>query len=178
MGIDETGVDELLALMGERGISNDDAYEIIRAPFELRFYPRQGQTRFSDGSIRVFYSALEQSTAEAEVYYWYVKPLLEGGAKRTVYLRCATCVFDGLVKDLRPKLSEWPFLIDDAGYPECNRIGAEASQTVAGLLTWSARKHDGTNLPTFTQVALSNPVLKEFRVFYFDPESGLRTITA
>ena len=69
MGLDAEDVDEILEFLGERrGWANGqrllDASFAPKPQLEAR---KIAATRFSDGSIRVFYSSLEPETAELEV---------------------------------------------------------------------------------------------------------------
>src|SRR6266850_5255279 len=70
-------IDEMIELLRDRGVT-DKSSEILDGPFEDKLLYRARQTRFSDGTLRVFYSALESETVEQEIRYWHLKPLLEG----------------------------------------------------------------------------------------------------
>lgn len=179
MGLDSDDVGEMVSLLQDRGMT-DDPTRILDGPFEAKPFLNPVQTRFSDGNLRVFYSALEAETAEREVRYWYMKPLLAGQREPlTVYYRRIRCSFHGDVKDLRPRVGLWPFLIADDGYPQCNQIGGEAAASgLGGLLSQSARHAPGTTLPVFARACLSNVELQEYRAFQYDPDTGNLVVTA
>lgn len=181
MGIDPENMEEMLVFLRGRNKA-DPLASLLDKPFESRPQLVPKPTRFSDGKIRVFYSALEPETAEAEVAEWYVKYALNNaGEERIAYYRRFACDFRGDVKDLRPYLAAIPCLIQNeaAGYPDCNHIGTEAvSEGLDGLLTPSVRRHEGTCLPVFRREALSNPQSQDFVAFKFDPSSGKISILA
>lgn len=180
LGLDADEIEEMIDLLRDRELT-DDVSDILDGPFADKPFNKSSQTRFSDGTLRVFYSALEPETAEREIRHWYLKPILEGQVRPVrVFYRLAKCSFGGQVKDLRPKVAEWPFLIADGGYPECNAIGAEAAGAgLAGLLSQSARRPEGTTLPIFLRESLRNSIeFYGYRSFFFDPATGAVTITA
>ncbi len=161
-------IDEVLRLVPESG-----AETYLDDPFKAKPNLKSEQTRFSDGTIRVFYSAIESATVQEEVRYWYAKPLLSGHSPRVVFYQLLTCQFDGRVTDLRPHLGSMPYLTADDGYEECNKIGREVvSIKLAGLLTPSARKTTGTCLPVFRRESLSSANLGHWLIFRYDPTSG------
>ena len=174
MGIAPENTEEMLAFLRDRNKA-DSLESLLDKPFEPKSQLASKPTRFSDGAIRVFYSALEPETAEAEVFAYVNYALNNAVDERTAYYRRFACNFQGNVKGLRPHLAAMPYLIQDEtiGYPHCNRIGAEAvSEGLDGLLTPSARKPEGTCLPVFNREALSNPQSQGFVAFKFDPASG------
>lgn len=179
--MDPDNAEEMFVFLHDRN-KTDSLESLLDKPFESKSQLTPEPTRFSDGAIRVFYSALEPETAEAEVITGYAKYALNNaGEERTAYYRRFACNFQGDVKDLRPHLAAMPCLIQDeiAGYPNCNRIGTEAvSEGLDGLLTPSARKHEGTCLPVFRREALSNPQSQDFVAFKFDPSSGKTSVLA
>jgi len=120
----------------------------------------------------VFYSALEPETAAAEIKYWFVKFAGTPTRPRTAYYSRVSFEFDGSVKDLRPKHEAWPELThdNDNDYRFCNSLGAEAvAAELDGLVTPSARRSDGTNLPVFRRRAISNPVVHALVAVTLDP---------
>jgi len=67
----------------------------------------------------------------------------------------------------------WPGLTHDSDYSFCNDLGAESvASDLDGLLTPSARRPDGTNLPVFKRHAVSNPVVHALVAMTLDPSSG------
>ena len=155
LDLDPQSNDELRELLTDRGhLTNMD--ELCDGPFRLKRKFRN-RTRFSDGSFPVFYSSLEVSTAEAEVRHWFPQYSGQPRLPRTGYYQRFSCTFDGVEKDLRPKIDEWPDLVHPTDYIFCNQLGAEAkSLNIDGLATWSAR-HEGTNVPIFERRAIDNP---------------------
>lgn len=177
MGLDAIGITEMVTLLRERGLT-DDPIEILDGPFAPKPLLKPIQTRFSDGRMRVFYSALEPETAEAEVLHWYMKPLLGGASPLRAYYRRATCTFNGYVKDLRPWVDQWPFLTADDGYDACNTLGTEAATSgLDGLLSRSARRVQGTTLPIFSRSSLEHAHIEEYHAFDYDPKTGDVTVS-
>jgi hypothetical protein len=181
MGMDPENAEEMLVFLLARN-KTGSLKSLLDKPFELKFQLAPEPTRFSDGTIPVFYSALEPETAEVETFAWYAKYALRNASQeRTAYYQRIACDFQGDVKDLRPHLQTLPCLIQDEaeGYPDCNRIGIEAfGEGIYGLLTPSARKLEGTCLPVFRREALSNPQSQALVAFKFDPSSGKTSILA
>ena len=172
-GIDEEGMGEVRSLLQSRGMG-DSPEELCEAPFRPKPRLRKvgRRTRFSDGSFPVFYSSLDPETAEAEVRHWV--PYFLGGptGRRTAYFSRFACDFKGTTKDLRSKKQAWPGLLHDSDYEFCNRLGAEAVRLgLDGLLTPSARKESGTNVPVFTRKSISNPREPVLLSMTYDPAS-------
>ena len=170
-GVDEEGMNEIRSLLQSRGIV-DSPEELCEAPFRPKPRLRKAgrRTRFSDGSFPVFYSSLDPETAEAEVRYWVPHFLGRPAARRTAYFSRFACDFKGTTKDLRSKKRTWQGLVHDSDYEFCNRLGAEAVRLgLDGLLTPSARKESGTNLPVFTRKSISNPREPVLLSMTYDP---------
>lgn len=73
--------------------------------------------------------------------------------------------------------ADWPDLTHDSDYGFCNGLGAEAvAADLDGLLTPSARRPNGTNLPVFRRRAVSNPVVHTVVAMTLDPSSGEVTL--
>ena len=117
--------------------------------------------RFSDGAFPVFYSALNKTTAKAEVRYQHKKRFMsDSKSRREVNRMLFSCTFSGSVKDLQsvicPKLTQDEDV--DDGYQFCQQLGREAKREgLYGLLAPSARSKGGTNLPVFLRRAISHP---------------------
>ena len=179
--IDEQGAHEIRMLLQALGMG-DSPEELCDAPFrpKLRLRKSGHRTRFSDGSFPVFYSSLDPETAEAEIQHWF--PIFVGRPtrRRTAYFSRFACDFNGTTKDLRSKKDKWPKLLHDSDYRFCNRLGAEAVQLgLDGLLTPSARRKSGTNLPVFTRKSISNPGESVLLAITYDPATenvSLRTL--
>lgn len=170
MGLDVEGEVELRDLLIETG-QLSDVNTVLDGPFsEKRLLP-PGGTRFSDGSIRILYSALEEATARSEILHWGPKIMLEGATTaRKVYFRLVRFVFEGQVIDLRPKTRDWDFLVASEWSKECRQIGMETAQVdIDGLLTYSARLKTGTNLPIFKRQSARNPEYISLWSLIFEP---------
>ena len=123
------------------------------------------ETRFGDGTIPVYYSALEVSTCKAEVVHHLRAEVSDPNSR--IY-RLIECSYDGLTKDLRGQESRYPDLIctSESGYPFCRDLGRKAANgDVDGFFTMSARRKGGTCVPVFKREAISNPrVSRGYRV--------------
>ena len=175
--LDALGEQELKELLVAAGYETSPE-ELCDAPFRPKRRLKR-KTRYSDGSYLVFYSALDPTTAEAEVAHWFRKDF--GGrpqGQRSAYYQCFTCLFEGEEKDLRGKQSEWPDLVHDSDYTFCNRIGAEAVRLeLDGLVVPSARQENGSNLPVFKRSAIRDPETQSLVKITLDPQTG-KTATA
>ena len=170
LDLDPQSIDELRDLLADRGHVTS-VVELCDGPFRRKRKIRN-RTRFSDGSFPVFYSSLEPSTAEAEVRHWFPQYSGRPQYPRTGYFQRFSCTFDGVEKDLRAKIDEWPDLIHTSDYTFCNQLGAEAkSLQIDGLATWSAR-HEGTNVPIFERRAIGNPNLEGVIALTYHPDRG------
>ena len=171
MDFDADATDELRAFLP------DSAFRWEGEAMLDNFFERGGRlgdrTRFSDGSFPVFYSSLDSATTEAEVKHWAPTLLGGPGRPRTEYRWLFRCTFDGSEKDLRPQIGTWPNLVHDSDYTFCNRLGAEAVELgVDGLVTWSARRADGVNVPVFSRGSLSEPEGIRLVVVTYDPATS------
>lgn len=176
MGLDPDAVEEMLEFLGS-GSETVSFEELLDSPFAPKpqldgKFPKR--TRYSDGSWSVSYNALERETAEKEVYHLYVKAALGDPSKeRPVYYLSFNSRFRGKAKDLRPKLDEWPLLVDDSDYSFCQTLGREAvSKNIDGLFVPSARCEGGTTVPVFNRTALSDPARLGYAAFSIDPNTG------
>ena len=173
-GFDDESVNEMFDLLVSFGISDkavDLCDELFRPKPQLQ--KAEHRTRFSDGTFPVFYSSLEPGTAESEMKFWFLKNVSKPTKPRTAYYSRYSCRFDGSIKDLRPMHADWPNLTHDNDYGFCNRLGTEAvASDLDGLLTPSARKPNGTNLPVFRRRAVSNPVIHALVAMTLDHSSG------
>lgn len=170
--LDASSEQELRALLVAAGYKTSPE-ELCDAPFRPKRRLKR-KTRYSDGSYLVFYSALDPTTAEAEVAHWFRKSF--GGrpqGQRSAYYQCFTCLFEGEEKDLRGKQSEWPDLVHESDYTFCNRIGAEAVRLeLDGLVVPSARQENGSNLPVFKRSAIRDPEAQSLVKITLDPQTG------
>ena len=170
-GFDSESAAELMELAGSTA-TGDLRRVFLDAPFKAkrRLAKAGHSTRFSDGSFSVFYAALEADTAEAEIRYWYPK---YSARPRTAYYIRFVCDFSGQTKDLRPMRAKWLALTHDSDYRFCNALGAEAvASGLDGLITPSARRDTGTNLPVFQRRAVDSPVVEARVAVTLDPSTG------
>ena len=168
--LDRQGSDELRELLADTG-HGGHLDELLDSPFRPKRRLRS-RTRFSDGSFPVFYSSLDPATADVEIRYWFPRYSGRPWSPRTAYYRRFSCTFDGIEKDLRDKIADWPDLIHDSDYSFCNQLGAEAKRLeIGGLVTWSARC-EGANLPVFMRQAVSNPELEDAVAMTYHPDTG------
>ena len=135
--------------------------------------------RFGDGSMGVYYSALEERTCERELGYHLGRELAEtrtAGFNHPRRYALVRCEYDGNTAELRGKESKHPELVSQTpdGYPFCQALAREAtSNGIAGFLTRSARDPTGTCLPVFARGALSNPEVAHSVRAHADPH-GMR----
>lgn len=174
LGIDAPGVGEMAALLRSSRISVS-LEGLCDGPFRPKpLISRTGDaaSRFSDGSFPVFYSSREIRTAEAEVRHRVPKYSSGLPGPHTSWYTRFACDFNGAAKDLRPKKREWPQLVHDHDYRFCNGLGAEArAMNLDGLLTPSARKEGGTNVPVFERQAISKPRDLALVAVNYDPST-------
>ena len=101
MEIAPENTEEMLAFLRDRNKA-DSLESLLDKPFEPKSQLAP-KTRFSDNTFRVFYSALESETAEAEASAGYMKFALDNaGVERVAFYRRFACDFQGDIKDLRP----------------------------------------------------------------------------
>ena len=153
LGLDEQSTEELRQIIAAAGY-RAGLNELLDSPFRRK----PERSRFSDGSFPVFYSSLDTETAEAESRYQLPRYMGRPEHDRTMFFRRFSCRFEGVEKDLRPKIGEWPDLVHSSDYTFCNRLGQEAQiSEIDGILAPSARRSEGTNLPVFRRRALRDP---------------------
>lgn len=152
----------------ERGLAYSEA---IGYPFEADGIVA---SRYGDGSIRVWYGALEEDTALAETCYHQIQMLrdIEGvDGPVTRYRKVWRVQASGLFVDLRGKTGEFPDLLgDDYGYPQS--IGKRLShEGLPGVLYPSARWR-GDCLAAFRADPLSSPVQLYDLTYRIDAAAG------
>ena len=169
--LDPQGVDELRKFL-VAGSHTDSLEELLDGPFrQKRRFKRQ--TRFSDGSFPVFYSSFDAPTVEAEVKHWLPSYIGQPRNPRTVYYQRFSCTFDGVEKDLRSIIKDWPQLMEGSDYTFCNRLGAEArTLKVDALVTLSVRHKAGVNLPVFSRETIGKPRSEAFLAMTYNPSAG------
>jgi hypothetical protein len=150
----------------ERGLAYSQA---IAWPFAS---DRTLASRYGDGSVRVWYGALEEDTALAETCWHQLRQLraIEGLTAPVIRYRAVYRVqARGLFLELRGKEREHPELLDD-DYAATQAIGKHAAaQGLPGVLYPAARWPDGSCLAAFRADPLANPTLLYFLTYRVDP---------
>ncbi|MET1076963.1 MAG: RES family NAD+ phosphorylase [Pseudomonas sp.] len=154
----------------ERGLAYSES---IGYPFEA---DRASASRFGDGTIRVWYGALEEQTALAETCYHQIQMLREvDGIDRVVirYRKVWQVQAAGLFIDLRGKAAAFPDLLsDDYAYPQ--EVGKRlAAERLPGVLYDSARWPSGQCLAVFRADPLSHPVQLYDLTYRIDARAGV-----
>ncbi|WP_051231538.1 RES family NAD+ phosphorylase [Stutzerimonas azotifigens] len=156
----------------ERGLGYSEA---IGYPFEA---DASVASRYGDGSIRVWYGALDEATALAETCYHQIQMLRDiEGLDRVVtrYRKVWQVQAAGLFIDLRGKLAEHPKLVAD-DYAATQAIGKRlAHEGLPGVLYPSAR-WPGDCLATFRADPLSQPSQRYDLTYHIDPLAGAVTV--
>ena len=162
----EADSQEMLSLLVKRLLATVQG-RLCVTPFEAAHPP---VSRYSDGTIPVFYGSLEPKTAEAEVKYRLsIRLSADPSALRTAYYVRFQCLFSGAVKDLRGAEDDWPDLVHNSNYEFCNGLGLIAKEAgLDGLLVPSVRRIGGTNVPVFSRTALSPPFESEIVKFTYN----------
>lgn len=149
----------------ERGLRYSEA---IAYPFAS---DRTVASRFGDGSVRVWYGALEEDTALAETCWHQLQQLraVEGvDAPVTRHRAVYRVQARGLFLELRGKERDHPELLDD-DYAATQAIARHAAaQGLPGLLYPSARWPDGSCLAAFRADPLSAPTLLYYLTYRID----------
>ena len=150
----------------ERGLRYSEA---IAYPFAS---DRSVASRYGDGSVRVWYGALEEDTSLAETCWHQLQQLraIEGVETPVTRHRAVYRVHArGLFLELRGKEDAHPELLDE-DYAATQAIAKHAAaQGLPGLLYPSARWPDGSCLAAFRAGPLSNPTLLYFLTYRIDP---------
>lgn len=171
LDFDSSAAHELEGLLSHYGI-DANLESLLDSPFQPK-RKLSDATRFSDGSYPVFYSSWEAKTAEAEIKHSFPRYAGRPNGERSAYYQQFSCTFEGIQKDLRKKIQEWPSLVDKMDYSFCNQIGEEARRlNLDGLVTVSVRVENGTNLPIFFRRAVSEPKLEYIVKLTFDPNTN------
>lgn len=147
-----------------------DLLGIALSPEELvadSFRPRDSLSgqfavgRFGDGTIGVFYSALDEVTCQRELeYHLFARYVHDGLLPYERSYSLIHCSYSGETADLRGQEVHHPQLVSetDDGYPFCQTLALEAvGRGVSGFFTRSARNELGTCMPVFLYSALSDP---------------------
>jgi hypothetical protein len=155
--------------------SDNEASALLDSPFVQKPGYKPEPTRFSDGTWRVFYSALEANTCEAEVAHWCRKTVQSTPtAQRRFYYRELRCRLRGKGYDVRPQMDTWAFLTGDfSSYPACHQLAKEAKDAHAdAMLCPSARLTGGSTSPVFERRALSDESLHDLVSILIDADGS------
>jgi hypothetical protein len=129
-------------------------------------------SRYGDGSVRVWYGALDDDTALAETCWHQLRQLraIDGvTAPVTRYRAVYRVQARGLFLELRGKEDTHPELLDD-DYAATQAIGKHAAaQGLPGVLYPAARWPEGSCLAAFRADPLTNPTLLYFLTYRIDP---------
>jgi RES domain-containing protein len=167
---------ETIQFLGTSG--STDAITLLETPFKAYSSYKPSPTRFTNGTWRVFYSALETETAEHERAHWCRKELRsQPPISRRFHYRHLQSRLSGQGFDVRPRHKDWPFLTDDDTYPQCQALASEAkSREADALLCPSARRPGGTTAPVFERYALSNPTILGVVVLEIEASGGTQIV--
>lgn len=122
--------------------------------------------RFSDGSIGVYYSALEKMTCQRELEFHLGDAIAEARDNAFLYPRFYSligCNYSGVTANLCGQEDAHPQLVSETkeGYPFCQELGLQAVQReIDGFTTPSARNNGGVCVPIFTRGSLTKPTVK------------------
>jgi len=160
--------------------SAEDAITLLDTPFLEDASYRPSPTRFSNGTWRVFYSALEPETAEAERAHWCRREAQSMSAtSRQFHYRQLRCRLKGNGYDLRLMRMQWSFLTGDGTYPRCQALAKQAKDAQAtAMLCPSARNENGTTTPVFVREVLSEPTILGIAILVFESSGELHVIHA
>lgn len=150
MGVDPEDFEENLAYYRDLDATPESHLEWI---FVKRVQQGRPQGRFTDGSIPVFYTATERSTAEAETAHWLV-PL----DSAPHYFRTLSVSFYGKHVDLHQVVPRPQCLTGEqttGAYAACLKITQEATSiALDGFKTPSARRQGGVCFPILRREAI------------------------
>jgi len=129
-------------------------------------------SRYGDGTVRVWYGALEEDTALAETCWHQLRQLraIEGVTTPVIRYRAVYRVqAHGLFLELRGKERAHPELLDE-DYAATQAVGKHAAaQGLPGALYPAARWPDGSCLAAFRADPLSDPTLLYYLTYHIDP---------
>lgn len=112
-------------------------------------------SRFGDGTIGIYYSALDERTCKKELGFHLCAEISDTDPRSYSLIECS---YEGTTRDLRGLEKKYPDLVSltREGYPFCQEIGKQAdAEGIDGYFTVSARHNEGTCVPVFERTALS-----------------------
>ncbi len=113
----------------------------LEAAVDRSFLPRKNDvtpfriSRFSDGTIGIYYSAIEEDTCKKEVAFHLGQEASDlGNDLNPRTYRLIKCDYQGLTVNLCGKEEEYPALTSatDAGYPCCQNLAKRAIENDIG----------------------------------------------
>ena len=182
LGIDPEIMDDLASLFDLLGLSLSPD-EIVEDSFQPRddLLGSFGVGRFSDGTIGVYYSALDDVTCRQELANRLSSELvgsLSGHAGYERFYSVIHCIYSGETADLRGKERGYPQLVGDGAdaYAFCQCLARKAVENdIDGFFTTSARRKGGTCVPVFSRSTLSSPrIVSRVRVTVTDSSVTFR----
>jgi len=159
------------AIAGALGDSNPalSAQALLDEPFRPRTNTptpfRVG--RFGDGTLGVYYAALEQRTCERELGFHLhsrVADAYAAGFRAPRRYALVACEYRAVTAELRGQEGAHPELVSpsEAGYAFCQRLAHQAvSAGIGGFFTRSARAPDGTCVPVSARDALGRARVRD-----------------
>ena len=165
-----------------RELAHSAATLTVQDLLDGAFIPRTDNTkafsvgRFGDGTMGVYYAALEERTCEREIGFHLhskIADSYEAGFRKPRRYTLVECEYGGITAELRGKESAHPELVSpsEAGYPFCQRLAHKAvSRGIAGFFTRSARDPIGTCVPVFAREALGHAGVRHSVTAHVGPQ--------
>jgi hypothetical protein len=128
---------------------------LVKAPFA---YPHPDGSRFSDGSFGVWFGAVEQETAFAEMAWHRTRSLVYTAAPAMVLqYRMIRAEVTGDLADIRGMAEVMPEVYDPVDYLASRRFAVQVRQEGGeGVAFDSVRRRAGTCLGLFVPTAIRN----------------------
>ena len=162
MGISIEDIEATVEDLERRGMlpqaqSAEDLCDLAFAPSRAESLPYP-ESRFGDGTIGIFYSALDLHTCEKEIEF-HTLPDFHELAPASRFYRLIECSYQGTTVDFRGREAEYPDLVSAQkdGYPFCRKLANFAkTRRIDGFFTPSARHPGGTCVPIFERLAIKS----------------------
>ena len=166
-GIASQNVSEVVSILGSSEMPLT-AQEIVDEAFRVQegegLPYRTG--RFGDGTIGVYYSALDKRTCERELAFHIesnIAEMRESASRYPRFYSLISCRYSGMTADLRGQEETHADLVSrtEQGYPFCQQLGLQArDHHIDGFFAPSARNRGGTCIPVFERSAISEPKIE------------------
>lgn len=169
IGLDADDVEETLKFFdGELDTSPEQHLDYI---FSTRSQSTQPPSRFTDGTIPVFYTAVERNTALAERMHW-----LSRVPASPYFFQILKVGFRGDLKNLGAIVPRPEWLTGNAeggAYERCLSVSRAALiDGLEALLTPSARSPEGQCCPVLSRTAVVSLELEGYLRIEFDEGTG------